>query len=294
MVTFRQRLIGVVISVNLPLAASLTTACSAADKPRSEHELTVPLSELSGLALRTIPAGGQELLAVGDEERTIVAMPVEAGVPNPAKARRIALPMPEVAGGSQLEGITVDGEGNVWVLTEPGEVFAYALDGDRATELWRKPIVVLPGHPLAAAWQTDPNARAEGLAVVGRRVFIVKQSAPVTLIELLVEPDRLVAGLAHELTQMQDASDLALVGDELFIIGARSALICAVPIPGEKGPGDGPDGLGCTRTWPLPASLGKGKTDWEGLTFLADGRVVVGVDRKKLDRPNIAVIPALR
>lgn len=288
-----QRIIGVVMSLNLAAAASLTTACSAADKPRPDSELIVPLGELSGLALRTLPAGGQELLAVGDEARAIVALPIEGGVPNPAKARHIALPMPEATGGSQLEAVAVDAAGNVWVLAEPGEVYAYALDGDRATELWRKPIVFLPGHPLAAAWEADPNARAEGLAIVGRRVFIIKQSNPVALIELLVEPERLVAGLAHELTQMKDASDLAPVGDELFVIGARSAVICSLPVPGEKGPADQAR-LGCTRTWPLPASLGKGKTQWEGLAFLEDGRVVVGVDRKKFDRPNIAVIPPLR
>jgi len=289
--TFMQRVIGVIIG--LALAASLTTACSAADRPRSEHELVVPLSELSGLALRTLPGGAQELLAVGDEERTIVAMPIEAGAPNPAKARRIALPMPEVAGGSELEGITVDDDGHVWVLVERGEIFVFALEGDRATELWRKPIVFLPGHPLAAAWEADSNARAEGLALVGKRILIVKQASPAALIELIVEPERLVAGQAHELSQMEDASDLERVGDELFIIGARSALICAVPIPGQKGPGTSA-ALDCRRTWPLPANLGKGKTQWEGLAVMSDGRVVVGVDRKKFDRPNIAVIPPLR
>ena len=289
-----RALSGAIVIANLALSASFTTSCSAADRPRSEQELIVPLSELSGLAMRTLPGGGLELLAVGDEERTIVALPIEAGVPNPDKARRISLPMPVVAGGSQLEGISVDSEGHVWVLAEPGEVYVYELDGDQAKELWNKPIVFLPGHPLAASWEADPNTRAEGLALVGKRVFIVKQASPAALIELLVEPDRLVAGPSHTLADMKDASDLALVGDELFIIGARTARICAIAIPGEKGPGDKAGGTACRRTWRLPANLGKGKTQWEGLAFLPDGRAVVGVDRKKFDRPNIAVIPALR
>lgn len=287
-------LTGAIVIANLGLTASLTPACSAADRPRSENELIVPLSELSGLAMRTLPTGGQELLAVGDEARAIVALPIESGVPNPDKARRIELPMPVVDGGSQLEGITVDADGTIWVLAESGVIYAYELDGDRATEVWHKPIVFLPGHPLAAAWEADPNARAEGLARVGKRVFIVKQSAPAALVELLVEPERFVAGLAHTLADMEDASDLQVVGDELFIIGARTELVCAIAIPGEKGPADKAGGTTCRRTWPLPANLGKGKTQWEGLAFLPDGRVVVGVDRKKFDRPNIAVIPALR
>ncbi len=275
-----------------PLALAVPTACGAAEqgpRPSSEREVVVPLRELSGLAVRTTPAG-QELLAVGDEAYALMVMPIENGEPNTTKARTIELPMPRQAGGSELEGVAVDASGNVWVLAERGEIFVYRLDGDSAVEVSHKPIVFAPDHPLATAWAGDPNARAEGIALVGKRVFILKQSGPAALIELIETPEAYIAGIARELSDMADASDLAVAGNELMIIGADAAKICAVPVPGEKGPG-GP--LPCTKTWSTPDKLGKGKSQWEGLAFLADGRVVVGVDRKKTDRPNVAVLPPL-
>jgi len=287
--TCMRRITGLALGAQLALAGLLAPACSAADVPQAEHELIVALPELSGLALRVTPSG-EELLAVGDEEAAIFVIPIAAGTPMVAKTRRVALPMLEVAGGSDLEAITVDEQGRIWVLVERGEVLVLTLAGEHATLIWRKPIVFAPGHPLAAAWNEEPNARGEGLALVGKRIFVVKQKAPAALVELFETGESLVAGLSHQLSDMEDANDLARIGDELFVIGAGSARICALPIPGEKGPAGA---LACTRSWPMPAGLGKGRPQWEGLAFLPDARVLVGVDRKKIDSPNLAVLPAL-
>lgn len=262
-------------------------ACAATERPRAESEAIVPLRELSGLAIRKTP-NGEELLAVGDEARAIVATPIVGGRLDEARARTIALPMPEVEGGSELEGVAVDGDGKVWVLAERGEIFAYTLGDDGATEVWHRAITVPAGHLLEAAWNRDSNARAEGLAFYGGRVFIAKQADPAALVELVPEGDHFALGSTWTLADMDDASDLAVVGDALFVIGARSEVICRVADPGVVG-----RRLPCAKKWPLPDALGTGKTQWEGLTFLADGRPVVGVDRKKTDKANVALLPAL-
>ena len=267
---------------------AVVTACSAAERPVAEHEMVVPLGELSGLAVRTV-GELSELLTIGDEAREIVAIPIASGLPSTAGARRIPLPLPPQAGGSELEGVAVAADGTVWVVVERGEVFAYSLDGVAARELWRKPIVFPPGHPLEAAWQADANRRAEGLALVGERVFIVKQSDPVALVELLPERDRLLAAAAWTLTDLDDASDVVPGASGLYVLGARSEKICRLAVPTEAAAAL----LPCTKTWALPTSLGTGKTRWEGLAFLPDGRPVVAVDRKPIDRPNVAVLPLL-
>jgi hypothetical protein len=168
-------------------------------------------------------------------------------------------------------------------------VFAYALEGDAARELWHKPIVLPSGHALAEAWDADANARAEGLALLGERIFIVKQSAPVALIELSIDGDRLVAGPAWTLSDLDDASEVAARGPDLYVVGARSESLCRLAPPGQGSH----DALACARTWRLPERLGKGAPRWEGLAFLPDGRVVVGADAKKTDRPNAALLPPL-
>lgn len=262
-------------------------ACAATERPRPDAEAIVPLRELSGLAIRRT-AQGEELLAVGDEARAIVAIPLVDGRPDGTKARTIALPMPEEPGGSELEGVAVDADGKVWVLAERGEIRAFTVVDDIATEVWRRAIVVPSGHLLEAAWDRDPNTRAEGLAFRGGRVYIVKQRDPAALVELVPEGDRFALGSTWTLADMDDASDLAVVGDALFVIGAASEVICRLADPGVVA-----HRLPCAKKWPLPADLGTGKTQWEGLAFLADGRVLVGVDRKKTDRPNVALLPAL-
>jgi len=274
------------LAITLP--ALLTSSSCAGDRPIPERELTLALSEISGLALRHL-GERTELFAVGDEAHELLVVPLEGGLPAPAGAARIALPLPDTAGGSELEGVSIAPDGSVWVVAEHGEVFAFTLDGASARALWRKPIVFSPEHPLASAWAADTNRRAEGLAHFGGRVFVVKQSDPAALIELRPEADRFVAASSHPLSDMDDASDLVAGPAGLYVIGARTGRICLLAAP-PSSPGAP---LPCARRWPLPDTLGASKARWEGLAFLPDGRPIVAVDRKKIDRPNLAVLPAL-
>jgi len=276
------------LSASLIGSISIATACSAAERPQVGYEGTVALAELSGLALRET-ATGYELLAVGDEAFELVVVPIEGGLPVAAKARHIPLPLPRTAGGSDLEGVAVAGDGSVWVLVERGEVYAYDVKDDGARERWHKRIVFSPTHVLAAAWEADVSTRAEGLALVGGRIFIVKQARPAALVELWPDGDRFVASLVSTLSDLDDASELVHAGGSLYVLGPRSGKICRLPIPGEKGP----DTLACAATWPLPAIPGHGKARWEGLAFLPDGRPILGLDHKQVARPNLLMLPAL-
>lgn len=267
-------------------------ACSAAERLPLTRTFTIPLSELSGLAVRELPGGQRELLAVGDEARELVVIPVGPEGPEPSRARHVALPMPDIAGGSELEGVAVDAQGLVHVIAERGEIFTYRLTGDTAVEIARAPITAPPAHPLAAAWEADANARAEGLAHVGGRTFIVKQRHPAALIELARATDGLTLHTHWRLTGLDDASDLAAIGDRLYVVGARSGAICALPVPAPQD-GDAGGELGCLSRWALPEALGKGEPRWEGLAILPTV-TVVGVDRKKTDAPNLGLLPPLR
>lgn len=283
-----QSLVSGLLLVSLPSLPS--TACGSPERVVPMESSVAPMSELSGLAVAKT-AAGWELLAVGDESYDLLVVELAEGkAPAWSKAYAVPLPIPRQPGGSELEGVAVDAAGRVVVLAERGDVMTFELSGDRrsATLVSIVPIVFPAEHPLAAAWQSDANARAEGIAIVGARVFIVKQKDPVALIELVGE--KLEPQGFWELSGLEDASELAIDKGMLFVVGARSNKLCEfeVPLSGQTG------ALECKRSWELPGKLGeKGKALWEGLAFAVDGSVIMAVDTKKSDRPNIAVMPPL-
>lgn len=263
--------------------------CSSPGRSGGVVASTAPMLELSGLAIWELD-GREWLLAVGDESYELLMAPLtEGGGPDWGAARRLALAIPKQAGGSELEGVMVDAKGRVVVVAERGEVFAFEPTADRTglTLVERRAIVFGASHPLAEAWRADPNSRAEGIAEVGGRLFIVKQRDPAALVELEARGDELVAAGHWALSGLDDASELVASGGRLVIVGARSNLICEVAVP--AGASTGP--LPCLTTRALPERLGdEGKARWEGLAVRRDGTLILAVDTKKADRPNIAVM----
>lgn len=285
------------LCLSFVLAALLapTAACAGTTPLTFERELTLPVSELSGIALLST-AAGTELLAVGDESYDLFMVPVVGDTPDLARARRVALPVPANSGGSDFEGVAVDGAGRVWVLHETGHIYGFELTPEGPKAVFDGPIHFASSHPLRAAWEADPKTRAEGLAWVGGRLFIVKQKAPVALVELAWVDGRFEAGAHWSLPGLDDASELAVRVNqgvtELFVVGADSARLCSFPVPPARATQDA-EPLACSASWEMPKQLGSGKLQWEALAFLPDGRAFAGVDRKKASHANLGLLPAL-
>ncbi len=286
---------GLVLIVSL-VSLSVTNACSAAERLPKDEELIVPVSELSGLGVRRLSGGGVEVLAVSDEANELVAIPLGPKGLEVGSLRRIPMPLPKNEGGSEFEGVAVGADGLVHVLVERGAIASFRFVKDVAFLVSERVIEFPEDHPLAKAWQSDENARAEGLALVGDRVFIVKQEAPVALIELEDLGRTLRAGRSWKLDGLEDASDIAVGEGGLYVIGAKTGMVCLLSVPSpEMGPATREQGsLDCLKRWDLPGVLGNGKVRWEGIAILPDGRTLAGIDRKKTDSPNLAILRPMR
>ncbi|MFO0745947.1 MAG: hypothetical protein U1F43_09770 [Myxococcota bacterium] len=278
-----------VLALNLTLGSQ--TACGAPERLTASQEEVLALREVSGLARGRV-GGAEVLLAIGDEARAVTVIPIVKDLPDVAAARSVAVALPVVKGGSQLEGVAIDARGHVWLLSE-GEapsLTEVVLDGDSASVVQRGELVVPAGHPLEIAWARDANARGEGLVVQEGRVLIAKQKDPTAIVAFTPSGDHWVAGTYWTVVALDDLSDLAVGPDgAIFAIGARSERICRLA-PLTPGGGE----VRCEQHWTLPATLGNGSPHWEGLAFMDDGRPVVAVDRKKSDSPNFALLPLLK
>jgi len=274
-----MKLLGLVVMM---MACGGTSARVAIDR-----EEILALREVSGLAIGTVD-GRQVIAAIGDEDYAVTLVPLVAGLPDTPNATTIDVPLPKQTGGSQLEGVAI-ADGHVWLLAEGAATLSEVEVADGKARILRSgALTFAPDHPLATAWHADPNHGGEGLVVDGARVLVAKQQDPTVIVAFTWQGDRWVGTTTWQVA-MDDISDLARGPDgALYAIGARAGKICRFgPLP------DGGGALACVRSWVMPAALGKGKTQWEGLTFLPDGRPLVAVDRKKHESPNLAVLPVL-
>lgn len=133
-------------------------------------------------------AAPAQLLAVGDADWHVapIALGPGGGTPGPVKkvAKAIAARGLPTRGSSQFEGIATDGGGRVFVLQEgAARVLVLAADMktlEHAIELH----VPLDLPDLGRAWDDKPNARGEGLLLLGDgHILVAKQHTPVRLIE---------------------------------------------------------------------------------------------------------------
>lgn len=277
----------------------------------------LPLAEVSGLAFAASPA---TLYAVGDEERVLLRLPWSDPV-DLARAERLAIPLPDEAGGSQLEAVVVTPDGGALVLDEQRDrvhLLAFGSPGaDAAVRVVHTFRLHVPAdHPLAAAWADKPNRRGEGLALLpGGHLLVAKQRQPRVLVEFgplgatprgvtaagLATPGPLPDALPDELFplavweadaaargHLASLSDLATTTD-----GALYVVVAA-----RRGPSVGRVALPLlpsAKTFALDAawtisSAVDGKA--EGLALLPDGRAVVAFDAEA-GAPNVVVLPDL-
>ena len=163
----------------------------------------LPLSEISGLGVRSRP-GGVELVAVGDEEFAVVTASVDRdGTLGDADRHDLASALPEDitagVGGSEFESVACDSAGTLLVLQEePPRVLVINPLVDRLLQTIN--LVVEPTQALfGAAWAEDPNKRGEALVALQEgHLLVVKQRNPVVLIEFAPSADPHPRGLTPD------------------------------------------------------------------------------------------------
>ncbi len=164
---------------------------------KGEPAGTLPIREVSGLALRTSGAG-VDLLAIGDRDFELAIGRIHAaGV---ARFDLVDLRSALAAAGSvvdatsQFEGVAADGAGRVFILEEsPGHV--YVFDAALTKVEARITLRVRPDDPafatLAEAWAAHPNSRGEGIVLLDRgHLLILKEKDPRRLIEFGPDGDQ--------------------------------------------------------------------------------------------------------
>jgi uncharacterized protein YjiK len=138
---------------------------------------TLPIREVSGLAGR---AG--RYFAIGDRSSTVVTFRLggDAGVTLTDVVKHNPAPAPGKKG-SQYEAVTLDGKGNVVVLSELGEVIVLGADCDRetaSTQLdWSSVNPLVHGH-------VDDNSLGEGMVILSSgHILVALEKSPTALIE---------------------------------------------------------------------------------------------------------------
>jgi uncharacterized protein YjiK len=279
--------------------------------------LDAPLSEISGLGQRPrSPAGGPQILAVGDEDYTVVSATV--GSPTHLSdfhrhGLKDVLAGSGAAGSSEWEAADGDRTGRVFILQEsPGVVFIFSPELDRLLH-----VVELSVEDSGRLdWANEPNKQGEGLVLLGNgHVLIAKEKDPPLVMEfgprgdeakgvdsgLLLLGDEEFPLPATERTEhvllsiwdldsaahhrISDISDVAVGRDEhLYLLSDESRCIARLEhrLPAEQ------RRLSVTRIWTLPGEIEQP----EGLVLLEDMTPVVAIDRQE-PRSNLFVLDSL-
>lgn len=265
----------------------------------------VPLLEISGLGQRPrSPQQGMQVLAVGDEDFTVVSASVES---NTSLSDFHTHRLHDLLGGSdeygsQWEAADGDSTGRVFILQEsPGKVFILSAELDRLLHT----IDLSVEDDDRLDWEKSPNAQGEGLVLLANgHVVVAKEKEPPLLMEfgpegdeasgidsglLLLErrrfPEPAEASSKHIVltvwdldgeadARIDDISDIAVGPDErLYLLSDESRCIARVehqlPAAQRK--------LSITGVWKLPEEI----VQPEGLVLLDDMTPMVAVDRKE-------------
>ncbi|CAN5303302.1 hypothetical protein BH20ACT22_BH20ACT22_08770 [soil metagenome] len=279
----------------------------------------VDLLEISGLGQRHHPDGrGLQVLAVGDDEFTVLIADLEAGV-TPRHFDRLrledVLAEGEPTHGSQWEAADGDASGRVFVLQEdPAVVFVLNPGMDDLVSRITLAHTTPEGDDLGLG--ASPNSQGEGLVLLRNgHILIAKEKDPPVLMEYGpseerpqgLTPDLLFATsdefpLPRELRTefslltiwrlsssagdaIKDISDIAVGPDEgLYLLSDESACIAQL----ERTLDPAQEHLEVASLWNLPSELEQP----EGLVVTEDRTPLVAIDtgeRKK----NLFVLSSL-
>ena len=281
-----------------------------------QHRATfdIPLREVSGLCVRSGADGRDVLVAIGDARGTAVWTDMSTGVQGDWHEVDLAAR----SGGRipsrdcQAEAIASDGAGTMVVMLEEPARLVVAPAGDGP--VLGIDLVVPAADPLSGAWNDDPNSRGEGLVLLaGGHVLVVKEKRPCALLEFgpaghvpvgigdgalvgsrgtwsppgadgpfdLLATWPLDDSLADEVGDLSDAAvdhrgRLVVVSDQ------SSRVVVLAPA--------GPSGTPVAAAAVLKIQGSPDKA--EGLAVLADGTVLVALDRPE-PKHNLLVLDGL-
>ena len=265
----------------------------------------VPLLEISGLGQRPrSPEEGMQVLAVGDQDFTVVSVSVESSTSlSDFRTHRLHdLLGGDEEYGSQWEAADGDSTGRMFILQEsPGKVFILSPELD---QLLHTIDLSVEGSDRLD-WEKSPNARGEGLVLLANgHVVVAKEKEPPMLMEFGPEGDE-ASGIVSELlllerrrfpepaeaasthvvltdwdldgqadARIDDISDVAVGPDErLYLLSDESRCIARVehqlPAAQRK--------LSITAVWKLPEEI----VQPEGLVLMDDMTPLVAIDRQE-------------
>ena len=285
---------------------------------RVRRVVDVPLQEVSGICLRHSRNSGTSLIAVGDRATKIAwfALPrsdddqIDWRTSNIAKLSASMLPEHD----PQIEAVCADGLGRILLLQEtPPRV--ELIDPEASKVVASIDLAVEGRDEIAQAWRDPKGSRGEGMVLLpGGHLLVAKEKKPAAFIEFGPPHSRsrgLVRGGAladgerwpikkghHRFVALAtwlpdktlaktcaDFSDLEIGPDGyLYLLSDKSSTIARLD--------DLPAGGGTAAlldAWRLVDLDGKP----EGLTFTAQGRAIVGLDKRKARRNLVLLEPAI-
>ena len=236
----------------------------------------VPVPELSGLALSTDGAGRARLLAIGDR-KTVLAHATLTDEPLDwivVDLERFGLDR------AQLEGIATTADGRILLLCEtPPLVHVLDLETGRAETIALVPADDGELHDVF----DESSSSGEGLVPLGdRRLLVAQEKDPPLLVEFGPAagdaPGTLQARAAWKVDGVDDISDLAVAGGELFCLSDQSRCIVVVDLPLDPDA----DRAGVRKRWELDVPERDGADGKpEGLVVADDLTLLVGLDTRQ-------------
>ena len=293
---------------------------------RVGHTVHVPLREVSGICLRRCRKHQMSLVAVGDRAAKLAWAPMPPGEGPSRRAQGVSLDwhtidISRLPGSSlpskdpQIEAVCADGAGRVLLLQEwPPRAELVDLD---APEVVASIDLLIEGRgELSRSWNDPDGSHGEGAALLaGGHLLIAKEKDPAALIEFgpagsrsrgFSTPSALAEGAPwplkpgrHRLVALagwrpdkslrrccDDFSDLEIGPDGgLYLLSDKSATIARLePLP----PGGGTAAM--SGAWRLDDLDGHKP---EGLSFAADGRAIVALDKRKRRNNLVLLEPAI-
>lgn len=150
---------------------------------------SIPLPEVSGLALGEGADGEPRLLAIGDRAARVAWASIADGLDDLRwHVTDLAPAAGSWFGGSdpQLEAIAADGHGHVLLVREhPNRAELLDLEARRPLARVQLEMPDTPDlGPLAASWRDPDGSHAEGVVLLrGGRLLVVKEKDPAALVE---------------------------------------------------------------------------------------------------------------